>query len=155
MQNHSYINFRENLEVLLIGKSYAELALCLYVPSSTLKSWINGNRCPTLKSIDKIANKIGCYSSDLLQVNSNIVNKNMHSNDSHYSFTKNLNIIFLKNQCFSIPQKLNLLNNVVTDFALQSYLRKQDYKLPTLSKLDIIADTLGVNASSLLSEEIE
>lgn len=67
-------------------------------------------------------------------------------------FCENLNIIFLKNQCFSIPQKLNLLNNVVTDFALQSYFRKQNYKLPTLSKLDIIADALGVSACSLLSE---
>ncbi len=152
MQNHSYINFKENLEMLLNGKSYAELAIYLGVPSSTLKSWINGNRHPTLKNIDKIANKIGCYSSDLLNTNANIKNQNMHSNDSHYSFVKNLNIIFLKNQCFSIPQKLNLLNNVVTDFALQSYFRKQNYKLPTLSKLDIIADALGVSACSLLSE---
>lgn len=74
--------------MLLNGKSYAELALYLDVPSSTLKSWINGNRCPTLKNIDKIANKIGCYSSDLLNINSNIANENMHSNDLHYYFVK-------------------------------------------------------------------
>lgn len=84
MQNHSYLNFRENLEMLLNGKSYAELALYLDVPLSTLKSWINGNRCPTLKNIDKIV----CYSSDLLNINSNIANENMHSNDLHYYFVK-------------------------------------------------------------------
>ncbi len=155
MQNHSYLNFRENLEKLLNGKTYEELALYLDVSSSTLKSWINGNRSPALKSIDKLANKIGCYSADLLNIDADIENKNIHTNDSHYSFVKNLNIIFLQNQCFSIPQKLNLLNNVVTDFALQSYLRKKNYKLPTLSKLDLIADQLDINTYNLLLEGIE
>lgn len=154
MKNHSYLNFRENLEKLLNGKTYEELALYLDVSSSALKSWINGNRSPALKSIDKLANRIGCYSANLLRTDSNIENKGIHTNDSHHAFVKNLNIIFLKNQCFSIPQKLNLLNNIVTDFALQSYLRKKNYKLPTLSKLDLIADELSVNAYSLLSEEI-
>ena len=153
MINHSYLNFRENLESLLKGKSYSELAMYLGVPSSTLKSWINGSRCPTLRNIDKLANRIGCYSSDLLNSKVCIINKNVHSNDSHISFVKNLNIVFLKNQCFSTPQKLALLNHVVTDFALQSYLRKQNYKLPTLSKLDVIADALGISTYSLLSEE--
>lgn len=153
MPNHSYLNFRENLESLLKGKSYSEVAIYLGVPSSTLKSWINGSRCPTLRSIDKLANRIGCYSSDLLISRFYIIDKNVHSNDSHLSFVKNLNIMFLKNQCFSTPQKLALLNNVITDFALQSYLRKQDYKLPTLSKLDVIADALGIYTYSLLLEE--
>lgn len=153
MLNHSYRNFKENLELLLNGKSYLLVALYLGVPSSTLKSWINGSRCPTLRSIDKLANRIGCYSSDLLKLEGHITDKNVHSNDSHRSFVKNLNIIFLENHCFSIPQKLSLLNNVVTDFALQSYLRKQNYKLPTLSKLDIIADALGIYTYNLLLEE--
>lgn len=155
MQNNSYLNFRENLELLLKGKSYSELAIYLGVPSSTLKSWINGNRRPTLRNVDKLANRIGCYSSELLNSNVCIIDKNVHSNDSHISLVKNLNIIFLKNQCFSTPQKLALLKHVVTDFALQSYLRKQDYKLPTLSKLDIMADALGICTYSLLSEEIK
>lgn len=153
MPNNSYDNFRNNLETLLNGKSYSELALYLNVPSSTLKSWINGSRCPTLRNIDKLANRIGCYSSDLLNSEVHIIDKNVHLNDSHLSFVKNLNIIFLRNQCFSTPQKLALLNNVITDFALQSYLRKQDYKLPTLSKLDVIADALGISTYSLLLEE--
>ncbi len=155
MQNNSYLNFRENLELLLKGKSYSELAIYLGVPSSTLKSWINGNRRPTLRNVDKLANRIGCYSSELLNSNVCIIDKNVHSNDSHISLVKNLNIIFLKNQCFSTPQKLALLKHVVTDFALQSYLRKQDYKLPTLLKLDIMADALGICTYSLLSEEIK
>ena len=153
MLNHSYLNFRENLELLLKGKSYSEVAMYLGVPSSTLKSWINGSRCPSLRNIDKIANRIGCYSSDLLNSKGHVMDRNVHSNDSHLSFVKNLNIIFLKNQCFSTPQKLTLLNNAVTDFALQSYLRKHNYKLPTLSKLDVIADALGISTYSLLLEE--
>lgn len=155
MQNHSCQNFKENLEVLLNDKSYSELAQYLNISPSTLKSWINGSRCPTLKNIDKLANKIGCYSSDLLTPKVHIINKNVHSNDSHLSFVKNLNILFLKKQCFSTPQKLALLNNTITDFALQSYLRKQDYRLPTLSKLDVIANELGIPTYSLLLEEVK
>ena len=52
-----------------------------------------------------------------------------------------------------MPHKLSLLDNVVTDYALQSYLRKQNYKTPTLSKLDLIADALDIPTYILLSEE--
>ncbi len=156
MNNHSFLNFKGNLESLLKGhKSYENLALSLGVPNSTVKSWINGTRCPSLKTIDKIANKIGCYSADFITEDCCIENKNIHSNSSHSLFVKNLNILFLKNHCFSLPHKLSLLDNVVTDYALQSYLRKQNYKTPTLSKLDLIADALNMPTYVLLSEEIK
>lgn len=153
MKNQSLLNFRENLESLLeIYKSYSKLALYLDVPISTLKSWINGNRCPSLKTIDKIANKIGCCSADFITAQTIIENKNMHSNSSHSTFVKNLNILFLKRQCYSMPQKLALLDNVITDFALLSYFRKHDYKYPTLTKLDLIADALNIPTCILLLE---
>ncbi len=154
MNNHSFLNFKGNLESLLkCHKSYEDLASSLGIPNSTVKSWINGTRCPSLKTIDKMANKIGCYSVDFIIENSRIENKNIYSNFSHLLFVKNLNILFLKNHCFTIPHKLSLLDNVVTDYALQSYLRKQNYKTPTLSKLDLIADALNIPTYILLSEE--
>ena len=154
MNNHSFLNFRGNLESLLkYHKSYDELARYLDIPNSTLKSWINGTRCPSLKTIDKMANKVGCYSAEFIIENSCIENKNIHSNFSHLLFVKNLNILFLKKQCFTMPHKLSLLDNVVTDYALQSYLRKQNYKTPTLSKLDLIANALNIPTYILLSEE--
>lgn len=155
MKNNSYSKFRDNLESLLKNhKSYENLALYLGISNSTLKSWINGNRRPSLKTIDKMANKIGCYSADFITYKSRIEDKNIHTNSSHLLFVKNLNIIFLKNHCFSMPNKLSLLNNVVTDYALQSYLRKRNYKNPTLTKLDLIADALNIPTYILLSEKI-
>lgn len=156
MNNQSFLNFKENLESLLeTYKSYANLALYLGVPESTLKSWINGIRCPSLKTIDKIANKVGCYSADFITDNATLVNKNVHTNSSRSNFVKNLNILFLKNHCFSTPNKLALLDNTITDFALQSYLRKQNYKNPTLTKLDLIANALNIPTYILLLEEMK
>lgn len=68
-----------------------------------------------LKDIDKIANKFGCYSSALISINIYIENKNVHSYDSHCSFVKNLNTLLLEKQCFSAPQELALIDNVVKD----------------------------------------
>ncbi len=153
MNNHSLLNFKQNLEVMLkLHKSYANLALYLGVPISTLKSWVNGSRCPSLNAIDKLANKVGCYPADFITAGGRIEDKNIHANSSQSVFVKNLNILFLEKQCFSIPQKLALLDNVVTDFALQSYLRKQNCKCPTLMKLDLIADALNISTHILLSE---
>lgn len=153
MNNHSLLNFKQNLEAMLkLHKSYANLALYLGVPISTLKSWINGSRCPSLNTIDKLANKIGCYPIDFITVGGRIEHKNIHTNSSRLVFVKNLNILFLEKQCFSMSQKLALLDNVVTDFALQAYLRKQNYRCPTLTKLDLIADALNTSTYILLSE---
>lgn len=70
--------------MLLDGKAYEKSALYFDVSSSKLKSWINGNRSPALKNIHKLANKVGCYSADLLNTGVDIENRNMHLNDLHY-----------------------------------------------------------------------
>ncbi len=153
MKNESNKIFRENLERLLIEmQTYNALANRLGVADSTLKSWMNGYRAPSLKMLDKIANTIGCASSDLIKPNAAIQNQGIYTNNSHNAFVRNLNIVFLRKQCFTVPQKLNLLNNVITDFALTSYNRKVQYKLPPLAKLDQIANELDVLAYKLLEE---
>lgn len=155
MENNSLSIFRHNIEKLLNTYStYEKLALFLDVPVSTLKSWVNGNRNPNLKTLDRISNKIGCYSYELLCNNSDLKNIGMYTNNSHNTFVTNLNILFLKNHCFSVPQKLSLLENEITDFALQSYLRKENYKTPTILKLDIIANALKLETYTLLKENI-
>lgn len=156
MKNNSSLVFRDNLEEMLKGKeTYEELALYLDVPISTLKSWLNGNRCPSLKTLDNISNNIGCFSYELIFPKALLENKSIYLNDSHSAFVRNLNIIFIEKRCFTIPQKLNLLNNIITDFALQSYTRKTNFKSPTLLKLDLIADSLNIYTYELLKENIK
>lgn len=152
MENKSFNNFISHLENYLTEyDTYENLALFLGVSDSTLKSWLLGTRSPKLSSIDIIANRIGCYSSDLIN-NMPISDVGFHQNCSRDNFVKNINIIFIENQCFSMPQKLNLLNNSVTDYALISYLRKSNYRTPTLSKLDLIANQLNINSFELIKE---
>lgn len=153
MENESAAVFRDNLERMLRQKAaYGKLASALDVPVSTLKSWVNGRRCPSLKALDKISNTIGCSSYELILPGAVLKNKGAALNNSRSAFVRNLNIIFIEKRCFSIPQKLNLLANGITDFALKSYMRKTNFKTPTLSKLDCIADSLNVPTYELLKE---
>lgn len=156
MNNQSGYVFRNNLEYLLkTHSSYEKLSFYLDVPTSTLKSWINANRVPSLKMLDKISNKLGCYSSDLLTPNYAFNEPKSCVNDSHITLVRNLSIIFINNHCFSTASKLALMDNVITDYALQSYMRNTNYKSPTLEKLDLIANALDLHTYELLKENIE
>lgn len=145
--------FRRHLEGLLISEeTYNRLALKLGVSNSCLKSWVTRQRTPSIRSIDKVANQLGCHSYQLIR-SSPIAYGNAKNNDSHISFCRNLGIIFIEQQCFSVPQKLAILNQQISDFALSSYFRTTNYKLPTLQKLDDIACALGIETYKLLFEE--
>ena len=135
--------FRANLEMLLAQNgSYDRLAQELNVPASTLKSWINGQRSPSLKALDSLADRLGCHSFRLIMPNASLQNQGVCHNDAHTALVRNLGIIFICHHCYSNAQKLSLLNHQITEFALVSYLRNNDYRLPTLSKLDQIAALL-------------
>ena len=105
--------------------------------------------------IDKISNKLGCYSSDLLTPNYAFNEPKLCMNDSHITLVRNLSIILINNHCFSTASKLALMDNVITDYALQSYMRNTNYKSPTLEKLDLIANALDLHTYELLKENIE
>lgn len=145
--------FRSHLEELFLNEqTYKQLALRLGVSDSCLKSWLTKQRTPSIRSIDKVANQVGCFTYQFIKPDQLILGK-CKKNDSHISFCRNLGVIFIEHQCFSVPQKLALLNQQVSDFALSSYLRTVNYKLPTLEKLDDIAHALGIETYSLLFEE--
>lgn len=153
MQNDSLGVFVLNLEKMLITyETYDKLALHLGVSTDTLKSWMLKTRSPKLSNLDTIANKIGCYSYDLIN-SQPIENKGIYNNNSRICFVKNLRIIFTENACYNLVQQLNLLNNVITDYILISYLRNSNYRTPTLKKLDLIADQLNLKTFELIKEE--
>ncbi len=146
--------FRANLETLLAQSgSYDQLAQEVNVPASTVKSWINGQRSPSLKALDRLADQLGCHSFQLIMPNASLQNQNICHNDVHAALVRNLSIIFICHHCYSTAQKLSLLDHQITEFALTSYLRSSDYRLPTLSKLDTIAALLKQPPYELLKEE--
>lgn len=48
-------------------RTYKEMADYFNVKETALKRWENKSRCPSLKQIDKIADKMKCYSYALIQ----------------------------------------------------------------------------------------
>ena len=153
MNNDSLKNFRNQLlNQLNKFKTYKALALFLNISDDTLKSWFNGHRIPTLRTIDKISDKIGCYSWEIISTNTPNSGK-IVVNDSHSNFSKNIKMIFIEKQCFLMVKKLNLLNHCITDLMLTSYLRSDNYRMPTLSNLDNIANELGIESYKLIMEE--
>lgn len=152
MQNCSLDIFVSNLEsMLLVYETYDKLALHLGISTDTLKSWILKTRTPKLSNLDLIANKLGCHSSDLIN-DVPITNTGEYNNFSRLNFVKNINIIFAERGCYNTAQKLNLLNNVISDYMLISYMRKNNYRTPTLNILDIIADQLDIRTYELIKE---
>ena len=152
MPNNSLDIFVSHLEELLLDcGTYKNLSELLNLPESSLKCWILHKRTPKLSTLDIIASKLNCTTSDLL--NPATLNRNgTNTNSSRDNFVKNLNICFVNRGCYSIPQKLYLIDNVINDFTLISYFRVQNYRTPTLEKLDAIADALNIQSYELLME---
>ena len=152
MPNNSINIFVSHLEELLLEcGSYKKLSEMLNLPESSLKCWMLYKRTPKLSTLDTIAAELNCTTSDLL--NPAPLNRNgTNTNTSRENFVKNLNIYFVKKGCYSIPQKLYLLNNVISDCTLISYFRTNDYRVPTLKKLDAIANALKITSYELLME---
>lgn len=153
MQNDSLSVFVLHLEKMLtIYKTYDKLALYLGISTDTLKSWMLKTRSPKLSNLDAIANRLGCYSCDLIN-SQPIKNNGKYDNDARNCFVKNIKIIFTENACYNLIQQLNLLNNIITDYMLISYLRNSNYRTPSLRNLDNIANQLNMKTFELIKED--
>lgn len=154
-----------NLNKLMLCSSqtpnYASLASEISVKLSTLKGWMSQQRAPSLKTIDKIANCLGCHAYQLLKPDGQIENSGISANDSATAFMQNLQAIFNEKKKFSLIEKCNLVNsdytpndNYITETMLISYLRKNRRRIPPLKTLDYIARSLRVESYELLMPKI-
>lgn len=163
LYNLSSINiFIDNLTSLVSSEnnlaSYKKISRIININLSTIKSWMCHKRAPLLKTIDKIANILGCYSFQLLKLNGNLNDIGIHNNNSALLFAQNIQEIFNINKAFSILEKCQLINNAYTDDGpyitetmLRSYLRKDMRRVPSLILLDYMAKSLSLNTYTLIS----
>lgn len=137
--------------------TYREIAEFLHVTEDSLKHWKSKTRCPSLKRIDQISDRIGCRSYALIQKNGEIFAKmELVRNNSREILVKNLKGYFLKKSKFSWNDKTALFYDFVSEDALKSYFRIENYKVPPLKKLDEMAEALGVPTYELIKgEEID
>lgn len=153
MNNKSIDAIAFQLEKLLSEyTSFSKMSEAFDIPAGTLKSWISKHRSPKLDSLDYLANKIGCYSYELLTYEI-LSKKQIYNNDSRSSFVRNLNKIFIENYCHTQLQKYKLLSNVISHDTLISYLRNENYRKPTLEVLDKIANELNIKTFMLIKED--
>ena len=143
--------FREHLERFLYDfQNHKAVAEKLCVSESSLKSWLAGRRTPSIRSLDRVANNIGCSTYQLLKGCFPLKYGKSAHNNAHIPLRKNLEAIFIEHQRFSLPQKLSLLQNQISDLMLISYLRPRNNRLPTLMNLEAMAQALGIEAYKLL-----
>ncbi|MCL2386936.1 MAG: helix-turn-helix domain-containing protein [Defluviitaleaceae bacterium] len=121
-------------------------------PESSLRSWLNYQRTPSIRSLDKIANRIGCLTYQLIR-NQPLEFGKHRDNNSNIPLRINLSKFFADNGCRFMAQKLSLLQHQVTEDMLKSYLRIKDYRIPSLQKLEAMAQALGVETHKLLFME--
>lgn len=137
--------------------SYVSLASKISVNLSTLKNWMSQNRAPTLKTIDKIANCLGCHAYQLLKPDGKMDNVGVSTNDSATAFLQNLQAIFNEKKKFRLIEKCDLVNgdyqdgdNYITETMLISYFRKNSRRVPSLKILDYIAKSLKIETYKLI-----
>lgn len=135
-------------------RTYKEMADYLNVTETALKRWQTKSRCPSLKQIDKIADKMKCYSYSLIQKNGDIYAEIEYvENKSREILVENLRAYFLKMGRLSWDQRTALFYGFVSEDALKSYFRANGYKTPPLSKLDEMAEAIGVPTFKLIKEK--
>ena len=133
--------------------TYRKIANFLNITEHSLKHWQSKTRCPSLKRLDQISDKIGCWSYALIQKDGDIFAEiELLRNNSREILIKNLKEYFLQKGRFSWKDKAALFYGFVSEAALKSYFREENFKTPPLKKLDEMASALGKPTYELIKE---
>lgn len=133
--------------------TYRKMAEFLNVTEDSLKHWQSKTRCPSLKRLDQISDRIGCWSYALIQKDGDIFAEiKFLQNNSREILIRNLKEIFLQKGRFTWNDKAALFYESVSEDALKSYFREENFKTPPLRKLDEMASALGKPTYELIKE---
>lgn len=148
--------FVENINRLAVYHhldTYADIAQFLNVTEDSIKRWQNKTRCPSLKKIDQMGDRIGCHSYALIQKSGEIFAEiEFMQNNSREILLRNLQEYFMQAGRFSWNDKAALFYGFVSEDVLKSYFREENFKTPPLSKLDEMAEALGKPTYELIKE---
>ena len=103
--------------------------------------------------LDQISDRIGCWSYALIQKDGDIFAEiELLRNNSREVLIKNLKEYFLQKGRFTWNDKAALFYGFVSEDALKSYFREENFKTPPLKKLDEMASALGKPTYELIKE---
>ena len=152
--------FVDNLYAIMESnalETYSQLGKMLTVNENTLKSWIAKNRTISLMRLDVIADTLGLPSYLLIKkgfredgVNYNIP---FNKNNSQKIFSSNLQRIFILKSKTSWDEREALFNGNFSIASLMAYTRDKNPRTPSLNKIDIMAECLGVESYLMIKED--
>ena len=150
--------FNDNINNIASSKgleTYRQLADYLGINQNTLKCWQNKSRCPSLKQIDNIGNKLNVYTYDLLRSGNNLIEESKTIvNNSREQLIMNLQRKFIDKGRTTWNDKVALFYGFLSEDVLKSYFRKKNYKTPPLKKIDEMAEALGIPPYMLIKGDI-
>lgn len=133
--------------------SYRELAAQLGVTEAALKKWQNKSRAPSLRQLDRIADKNQIYTYVLIQRNGSLAAEPAAVyNNSRQALLDNLQWYFMSKGRRFWRDRAALFFNFVSEDALKSYFRPSGFKTPPLKRLDEMAEAIGYAAHQLIQE---
>ena len=135
-------------------KTYYDLSSILNVNYNTLKGWMAHSKKPRLKTLDAIADNLHIQTSELLNPDFDIaISPRAHNNDSAANFRRNLQLVFIQNNCTSWKLRETILYGFISIDSLKAFFRNNHPNSPSLLQLEHIASALGVKSYELISEE--
>lgn len=149
-------NFVNNLNLYMAYKNFSsikELSLNLNINFETVKSWMYFNRCPSLKTLDRIANFFKIHTHTLIskEINFASINKrNSIVNDSTLVFPINLRKFLNENDIKSAKDFEHTSNNLISKYTYYSYFKNSNTKIPSLQMLENISYYLNIEPYKLI-----
>jgi hypothetical protein len=145
----------KNIMIFFGLNSIKELAVLAEVERETVESWFSYDRCPKLKTLDKISNRLNFPTYILLQedflLDQSKVKQSIF-NDSRETLVKNLEKEYIKRNKTSWNDISSIYSGYLSIDTLKSYHRKNNNITPPLKTLEVMSSYLGIPASELIKE---
>lgn len=149
-------NFVSNLNLYMACnkiQTIKDLSLSFGIKSETVRSWMYFKYCPSLRTLDKIADILKVPTHTLIgkEIDFNSINKRRFIvNDSASVFSVNLRKFLNENDIKSAKDFECVLNGLISKYTYYSYFKNSNTKIPSLQMLENISLYLNIEPYKLI-----
>ncbi len=158
-------NFQDNIGYLMESfnmTKYREISALIGVKENTIKSFLSENRYISIRMLDLVADNLHLPSYFLIKKNTYENFKEEYemkyglgySNDSSYVLAVNLKRIFIDRGKTTWKDREALFFGFFGESALMSYTRDKNRRVPSLGRISLMAECLGIQVEFLIKEDI-
>lgn len=135
--------------------SVEEFAEEVEINTTTVESWFSFRRCPKIKSLDRISDRLNIPTYILFQEDlqlSDFVNTQGIKNDSSKALDNNLKKAYRNLNKNSWDEISSIYRGLLSINTLKSYHRENGSIMPPIATLEKLSSYLGIPASELIKE---